>query len=51
MEAEKYIYSKYPKEKGYNRHFNMEQTVELLDGYAQEKDKEIKRLKQTNNPK
>ena len=43
--AEKYIYKKHPKEKGYNRHFNMEQTVQLLEGYAKQEN-----LKLENNP-
>ena len=36
MTAEEYIYKKYPKEKGYNRHFNIDQTVQLLEGYAKQ---------------
>ena len=36
MEAEKYIYSKYPKQKGYNRHFSVEQAAEMLEAYAQQ---------------
>ena len=38
MSKEKeFIYSKYPKEKGYNRHFSVEDTAELMEAYTQEK--------------